>query len=171
MRLRSSSLLLAVLALPAPVSPAGTGVDLVATFTDLENAFADGYKKKDARFLEDLLAPEYVLVVSGRPGQPVDRSAWLGLLPQYDVQQFAISDVVVRCLSPAPGATDTCDIAAVSSINRQKATVGGQDRSGEFFIVDIWARRGGRWRVTSRYSGRTEGSLPTLMKPSAGPRG
>lgn len=46
----------------------------------------------------------------------------------------------------------------------QKADVGGQDRSGEFFIVDIWSHRDGKWMVSARYSGRAEATVPTLME-------
>lgn len=135
---------------------------LVEQFTELENAFARGYREKDVAFLEQLLAQEYALTVSARPSDPISRSEWLSLIPSYNVTSFEIRGVQVRCLRESePG---SCEIAAVSSVNKQVASVGGQDRSGEFFIVDIWARRNGRWVVTSRYSGRTEAAVPKIME-------
>jgi hypothetical protein len=134
--------------------------DLVATFSNLENTFARAYQQKDFPALKALLAPEYTLTVSARPGNPVTRPQWLALLPNYNVRSFAIHDVQVRCLHMSEG---KCDLAAVSSVNKQQADVGGQDRSGEFFIVDIWANHKSHWVVLSRYSGRTETVLPMLM--------
>lgn len=135
--------------------------NLTSTFTALENAFARGYQEKDVAVLEALLAPEYALVISARPSHPVSRPEWLALIPNYNVRSFEIRDIQVRCLRESP--RGKCQLAAVSSINKQEADVGGQDRSGEFFIVDIWARRNGRWAVLSRYSGRTEIGVPKLM--------
>lgn len=136
--------------------------DLAAIFSGLENTFARGYQEKNKAALEDLLAPEYALTISARPSAPVSRSEWLALLPNYNVRSFEIRDIQVRCLQVT--ASGTCGMAAVSSINKQEADVGGQDRSGEFFIVDIWAHRNGKWVVLSRYSGRTEAALPRLME-------
>lgn len=136
--------------------------DLVTTFTTLENTFARGYKEKNISVLEALLAPEYALTVSARPSDPIPRSEWLALLPKYNVQRFEIQGVQVRCLEIARDGH--CELASVSSINKQDADVGGQDRSGEFFIVDIWAQRSGKWMVLSRYSGRTEAAVPKLME-------
>ena len=136
--------------------------DLVTTFTTLENTFARGYQEKNISVLEGLLAPEYALTVSARPSDPIPRSEWLALIPKYNVRHFEIRGVQVRCLQIARAGP--CELAAVSSINKQDADVGGQDRSGEFFIVDIWAHRSGKWMVLSRYSGRTEAVVPKLME-------
>ena len=136
--------------------------DLITTFTTLENMFARGYQEKNISALEALLAPEYALTVSARPSDPIPRSEWLALLPKYNVRRFEIRGIQVRCLQLA--SAGQCELAAVSSINKQDADVGGQDRSGEFFIVDIWAQRSGKWMVLSRYSGRTEAAVPKLME-------
>lgn len=136
--------------------------DLLTTFTRLENTFARGYQEKNISVLEGLLASEYALTVSARPSDPISRSEWLALIPKYNVRHFEIRGVQVRCLQTTRA--NHCVLAAVSSINKQDADVSGQDRSGEFFIVDIWARRSGKWMVLSRYSGRTEAAVPQLME-------
>jgi hypothetical protein len=139
-----------------------TDDDLVARFTELENTFARTYQQKNLDNLELILAPEYALTISARPIAPVMRAEWLKLIPDYNVRSFSIRDVAVRCLQRS--ADGKCQLVAVSSINTQDCDVGGQDRSGEFFIVDIWAYREGKWMVSCRYSGRTENILPTLMR-------
>lgn len=135
--------------------------NLTATFSSLENAFALGYQEKRTSALEALLAPEYTLTISARPSAPVSRAQWLALIPNYNVHSFEIRGIQVRCLDTSD--LNKCGLAVVSSINKQEADVGGQDRSSEFFIVDIWAHRNGNWVVLSRYSGRTEATLPKLM--------
>lgn len=150
-----------LLLMPIPAMSEESG-DLVATFTRLENRFARAYQEKNFAALEALLAPEYTLTVSARPSDPIPRSEWLALIPKYNVRRFEIRGVQVRCLQNARAGP--CELAAASSINQQDADVGGQDRSGEFFIVDIWAQRSGKWMVLARYSGRTEAAVPKLME-------
>lgn len=159
MRIRA----LASAALLAPsVSPGQSSQQLIEDFAERENEFAPAYQGKDLELLERLLAPEYALTVSARPGNPVPRADWLALIPKYNVHAFEIRDVQVRCLRETT--SGRCELAAVSSVNTQKADVGGRDRSGEFFIVDVWSYRDGRWMVGARYSGRTEATVPTLRK-------
>lgn len=155
------AVLIALVATVPGLGSADETKDLVTLFTALESSFARGYQEKNIAFLEGLLAPEYALTVSARPNTPIPRAEWLSLIPQYNVRHFEIRGVQVRCLHRTP---DNCSLAAVSSINAQEADVGGQDRSGEFFIVDIWTRRNDKWIVLSRYSGRTEATLPKLME-------
>ena len=44
------------------------------------------------------------------------------------------------------------DFAALSFLLTQKASRDGQDRSGDFYVVDVWRKRGDRWQVIARYS-------------------
>jgi hypothetical protein len=34
----------------------------------------------------------------------------------------------------------------------QKATFDGRDRSGDFYVVDIWRKSATNWRIIARYS-------------------
>lgn len=157
------ALILTLVFLSAPsVSMGQDPQQLIKDFTERENSFARAYQTKNIKQLERLLAPEYSLTVSARPDNPMQRAAWLALIPQYNVRHFEIRGVQVRCLRETkPG---TCGLAAVSSINTQNADVGGQSRSGEFFIVDIWSYRERAWMISARYSGRTEAAVPALME-------
>ena len=52
----------------------------------------------------------------------------------------------------------TDDVAVVSLLLMQKASREGSDRSGVFYVVDVWKCRGGNWQLIARYSspqGRT----------------
>jgi hypothetical protein len=138
---------------------------LTAGFTKLEIEMMEAVKRKDMPRLEQLLAPDYVLVTSARAGDPMDRKSWLDLIAVYNVESFTIGDVVVRCLVPRGDVGETCDLAAVSWTITGKAIVGGEDRSGDSFNVDIWARHNGSWQLFSRYAGAKGTRLPKVMQP------
>jgi hypothetical protein len=44
----------------------------------------------------------------------------------------------------------------MSAIAEQRASVDGVDRSGHFFVSDIWRRAGAGRQVAARYSTRAE---------------
>lgn len=99
--------------------------------------------------LERILDEDFTLVLSTAPEQPVGRQAWLDLaFNGYVCQRFAYSHMAVRILG---------DTAVVSSLYDQRASVRGIDRSGQFFLVDVWQRREGSWKVVCRYSSKPEG--------------
>ena len=115
----------------------------------------DAWRLGDHATLERILAPEFALVVSARPAERISRSAWLHTaLNGYVAESFDYRDMQVRVLG---------DVAVVSSIGVQRATAFGVDRSGAFFLTDVWQRSGGdRWQVVARYS-----SLPEPSSSSA----
>jgi hypothetical protein len=139
--------------------------NLTVGFIKLETELYLAIQKKDVSRLDQLLAPDYVLVTSARAGYPMDRKSWLDLVAVYNVESFTIGDVVVRCLVPRGDTGDKCDMAAVSLTGAQKAIVGGEDRSGEGLLVDIWLRHNGSWQLFSRYAGTKSNSLPKVMQP------
>ena len=47
-------------------------VNLTVVFTKLETEFYEAIKQKDVSRLDQLLAPDYVLVTSARAGDPMD---------------------------------------------------------------------------------------------------
>lgn len=99
--------------------------------------------------LESFLAPEYALIVSAQPMQPIARADWLRNAGRYVIQEFRQRDLFARRIG---------DTVVTSFVHWQRATVGQQqvERSGEFWIVDVWRRVDGRWKVASRYSGKVE---------------
>ena len=44
------------------------------------------------------------------------------------------------------------DFVALSFLLTQKASRDGQNRSGDFYVVEFWNRRGDRWQLIARYS-------------------
>jgi ketosteroid isomerase-like protein len=130
-------------------------VDLAKEIESLSNRWMGAWLSGDRAVLEAILAPDYALIVSARPHQRFERQAWLDTCETYIATSFAYRDVQVRELAPG--------IAVMSGIAVQEATLDGTDRSGEFWIVDVWRRNpDGAWQVCARFSGSPEAQRPSV---------
>jgi len=123
--------------------------DVERIIQELQDRWMQAWRERDRETLEQLLAPDFALVVSARPSQSVARAAWLpAALNGYSCDAFEYRDMQVR---------DFGDFVVVSSIGVQRATAFGVDRSGEFFLTDLWRlRTDGIWQVFARYSSHPE---------------
>ena len=123
--------------------------DLTATILDRSNAWMQAWVEQDRDILEDCLAPDYALIVSAMPEGRMDRALWLATCDRYVCTSFAYRGVQVRELAPG--------LAVMSAIADQRATLGDVDRSGSFFLTDVWRLEpDGQWRVCARYSSHPE---------------
>ena len=103
------------------------------------------WQDQDRSALEALLAPDFALVVATAPHYQFDREDWIDLaVGTYRCIRFAYEHIQFHRL--------TDDIVAMSAIADFDATLGKQDRSGRFFVVDLWKRKGSGWQVSARYS-------------------
>jgi hypothetical protein len=120
-----------------------------ATIADRSNRWMQAWVNQDRATLEDSLAPDFALIVSANPTQPMPRERWLATCDVYRCSSFAYRDATVRELSDG--------LAVMSSIADQQASLNGVDRSGSFFLTDVWRLEGdGAWRVCARYSSHPE---------------
>ena len=100
-------------------------------------------ESRDREAAEDVLHPEYALVLV-QPGKAVlSRIRWLELLADYVVHSYAVEERVIDVDG---------DVAAVLHRAEMEATVLGEDRSGLFVISDLWRRTEGHWQVWRRHS-------------------
>lgn len=129
---------------PRTVSDSAQVVEAIAT---LEQSWARALVEQDTTTLNRLLAPEFGLTVSAAPQRPLPRSAWFASLPAYRTRALQICGLQVRVVD---------DIAIASFVARLDASYQGADRSGEFFITDVWVQRSGLWQVVARYSSKPE---------------
>lgn len=114
--------------------------------------FDDVILQRDASLAEQVLHPDYALVLVQPSPAAMPRARWLDVLPDYVVQAYAIEEQRVDVDG---------DTAAVLQRVRMTATVLGQDRSGVFVISDIWRRTPAGWRVWRRHSSPVSaGALP-----------
>jgi hypothetical protein len=99
---------------------------------------------KDTKAMARLVAPEFTQRVSDAPERSLPRSLWGQPSELYKIESFEDRHHSVRKLSE--------DLAVLSMLHTQKATFDGRDRSGDFYVVDIWKKRGDRWQLIARYS-------------------
>jgi ketosteroid isomerase-like protein len=114
-----------------------------AIFGGLEQAWSEAIQKKDRAALEMILDKDFALRIADDPGRRIDRKEWLATIAVYNTRSFRIHALQAR---------EFGNVAVVSQMIRQRADVQGVDRSGDFFIVDVWRRRGTKWKVAARYS-------------------
>ena len=102
----------------------------------LEEGWMTAFNNRDTRFIEQLMAPEYVLVSSGgtQGANTTRREDWMRVwLGQERLPYKAkVLDVVV--------AGDTAVATLEASWRR------------ESFLTDTWTRRNGRWQLIFRHS-------------------
>lgn len=120
--------------------PVGRQVDdpraAAAEVRGMEESWTRAFNNRDARFMEQVLAPEYVLVNFDGPqgtnftGREDWMRVWLG--PNQLPYEAKVLNVVV--------AGDTA-VATLEARWRRKS-----------FLTDTWARRRGRWQLIFRHS-------------------
>jgi ketosteroid isomerase-like protein len=110
-------------------------------FSRLYNEWMEAVRRRDFPSLERVLADEYVYTATGQ-GR-VERQGWLKMVTVYDLQTFEFQRLDLRLYG---------DVALVLCDYRQTGAVGGEARSGNFFITDTWVRRDGRWQIAARSS-------------------
>ena len=114
---------------------------------DLERSFAAAIKTQDTLQTKMFQADTYFLAytVQGMPIQILPKQGWLTLLKDYVTESYTIDDIIVNVY-------DRTAIAMM--MFTQKATVRGQDRSGQFVITDIWHKGNKGWLIVERHSTR-----------------
>lgn len=126
-----------------------TETDLAETIEGLSDRWMQAWVRRDRAVLEETLAPDFALVVLASPRRRLDRADWLATAcTRYTCSLFRYRDVQVRDLGA---------VAVMSSIAEFTAEIDGIDRSGAFFLTDVWRRAAdGRWQVCARYSAHPE---------------
>jgi len=136
---------------------------LTQVILNLSTRWMQAWIDLDYAVLESAMAPDFALIVSAFPAKQMERATWLATCQRYRCSEFHYGEVQVRQLSE--------DIAVMSSIAEQRAELDGIDRSGRFWLTDVWRRHGdGEWRVCARYSafpeneGQSSAALDNLRR-------
>ena len=124
---------------------------------DLEKSFAAAIKTQDTLETKMFQADNYFLAytVQGMPIQIVPKQSWLTLLKDYVTESFTIDDIKVNVYG---------NTAIAMLMFTQKATVRGQDRSGQFVLTDIWLKGNKGWLIAERHSSRPGPPIATQLK-------
>jgi hypothetical protein len=99
---------------------------------------------KDTKTMERLVSPEFTQRVSDAPERSIPRSLWGQPSGRYKMESIDGRHHAARKLSE--------DLAVVSWLLTQRATFEGRDRSGDFYVVDIWKKSSKLWQLIARYS-------------------
>jgi hypothetical protein len=126
--------------------PTDTDPQLRESLRQLEQELADAalHGFKDTKIMERLVGPEFTLRVSDAPERSLPRSLWGQPSGSYKIESIGQRHHAARKLGE--------DLAVVSLLLTQRATADGRDRSGDFYVVDIWKKKGDRWQIIARYS-------------------
>ena len=121
-----------------------------ADFADIEQRsrqWMDAWMAQDRAALEPYMADDYVLIVSSVPQHRVDRETWLRTATSaYRCTRFAYEGIQMRRIADG--------VIAMSSITDFDAVMDNVDRSGRYFVTDLWRRDSGDWKICARYSSR-----------------
>lgn len=117
---------------------------------DASTRWMQAWMDQDRTTLDAFLGPDFALIVSTVPTKPFERSDWLETaVTTYVCTRFAYEDIHCRHVSG--------DVVAMSAIADFDATIAGVDRSGRYFLTDLWRRASGighGWQICARYSSR-----------------
>jgi hypothetical protein len=112
---------------------------------ELDEAALHGFK--DTKTMERLVSPEFTQRVSDAPDRSLPRGLWGQPTGTYKIEFIEGRHHAARKLAD--------DLAVVSLLLTQRATSAGRDRSGDFYVVDVWKRNADRWQMLARYSSPT----------------
>lgn len=145
--------LLWVLLAAAPLAAqAGMPTLEAAQFSRLENRLFEAVQKHDGRALASLLADDFEMREAGVEELTL-REEWLERTMRTDLRTFSIG-----ALAPRPFGA----VMVVSLVLRQESATSGRPAARDLFIVDVWRRAGGNWRLAARYAS------PAQPAPAAG---
>jgi hypothetical protein len=141
-----------------PELPPDTDIDpqLTEQLRQLEQQLGEAAVHRDTKILERLVGPAYTLRLGDAPEQSVPRTDWMENVRSQGAHSYKVESIDER-YHAARKLTD--NLAVVSLLLTQKATDDGHDRSGDFYLVDIWKKSGDQWQITARYSTPTGKNL------------
>jgi hypothetical protein len=129
-----------------PPPPTDVDPQLTDTLAQLERRLGDlalhGFK--ETREMERLVGSDFTLRVSDAPERSLPRAQWGQPGSVYKIESIEERFHAARRLAD--------DLAVINFVLTQKASRDGQDRSGDFYVVDVWKDRDRQWQLIARYS-------------------
>jgi ketosteroid isomerase-like protein len=134
--------LVAALPVSAIASEKGRAADEKAIL-ELEAGWNDALRARDAAALDAILADDWVGI---SPFGTSTKAQALGDLKSGDMKVESIGaphDMKVRFYG---------DVAIVMGASEEKSSWKGKDTSGNWVFMDVWTKRGGKWRCVASQS-------------------
>jgi hypothetical protein len=132
-----------------PPPPTDTDPQLTEQLRKLEQQLGEAAMRMDAKALEHFVGPDYTLRVGDAPERSVPRALWIESLRSHGAREYKIESFEERYHAARKL---TNNLAVISLLLTQKATFAGRDRSGDFYVVDVWKKSGDNWQLIARYS-------------------
>ena len=124
--------------------------DLTPEIETMENRFMRAWVQRDLSVLKSLTARRFHLVVGSKPAVMLDGPSWIeAATKRFFCSGYRFGDIYVR---------DVGGLAVFASQLELKASLDGQDWSGQFWVTDLW-RKGRirrRWRMVERVLSRVD---------------
>jgi hypothetical protein len=139
-----------VLAFVASLTLAGPALaELPADLAQAAHDYDQAQVKSDRAELERLIAEDYVLHNSS--GQVQDKASFIGdqIAPGYRLEPFTVEEKVEKVLG---------DAALLGGVATARGTSGGQPFNVRLRFMDVWAKRGGVWKVVFSQATRVPAS-------------
>jgi ketosteroid isomerase-like protein len=126
--------------------------DTEREIVELEREWLTAIQNQDSSQMDHFLSENYFLAKATVDQTIVvtPRADWLENLKIWMIESIQINDIDVHIYG---------ETAVVLMLLTQKATLRGQDRSGQLMATDIWVKQANRWRVTERHLGNLNHNL------------
>jgi hypothetical protein len=133
--------------------PTDVDLELTETLRQLEQQLGEAAVRgfNDTKEIDRLVGSDFTLRTSDAPETSVPRPLWVQASGPYKMDSFDERYQAARKLAD--------DLAVVSLVLTQRTSGDGRDRSGNYYIVDIWKNSGNRWQLMARYSGKAFDSV------------
>ncbi len=144
-----TTLLALLIAAAAQAPPSAEAVEANRKqFLDLETKLMGAVQLRRADTLEQVVSPlfGFSVMIEGREPEVLSRSEWLRFTNVHSrLEGFEIRSV-------AAGTSGDHAFVRVQAV--RKGTVGSKDLSGEYVLVDLWAKDKGAWKIRYRVVAR-----------------
>jgi len=123
--------------------------DAASLIEALENRWMRAWIAGDTKTLKALTARDFVLLVGSKPAMILDQRSWLDAAgKRWVCNSYRFGDVYGRRIGA---------LALFGTQVELKATLDGEDWSGQMWVTDLWRkRRLGGWRMAHRTLSRVE---------------
>ena len=134
--------------LSAQANTSGMPIIEVDFFMRLEKRLMDAVVAQDRPTLDSLLAHDFELRTSRSGGELTLRNDWLRAITiKHKVHSYRIEGLTLRQIDGA---------SIVNLFCEQQAMFAEKNLSGRFFVVDVWEKTKGGWKLLARYSAGLE---------------
>jgi len=131
----------------------------VRIFSKLELKLDEALRRHDAKSVSDLLSGNFEMRVAARPGSPIPRASWIQQSLANPGRDSALEQMAVHAYD---------NLAVVSfmwTVTAESQATGSE----QVFVVDIWKRTAGSWKLSVRYAapgGKATDKIPGGKAPN-----